>query len=148
MKKMKTGLLVFAVLSGFAAGAVAADLPSALVDPYLQIQVALSGDQFEGVTAHAQAVEKAAAALGKDADVIVVGAKKLGAAKDIAAARAAFGDLSAALAAYAEKTKSGLGAGVRLAYCPMADKPWLTKDKDIRNPYYGKSMLTCGSFKN
>jgi hypothetical protein len=148
MKKMKTGLLVLAMLTGFAVGAMAADLPSALVDPYLQIQVALSGDQFEGVTAHAQAMEKAAAALGKDADAIAAGAKKLGTAKDIAAARSAFGDVSAALAGYAEKTKSGLGPGVRLAYCPMADKPWLTKDKDIRNPYYGKSMLTCGSFKN
>ena len=75
------------------------------------------------------------------------GAKKLAAAKDIAAARTAFGEVSTALAAYAEKTKSGFGPDVRLAYCPMANKPWLTKDKAIRNPYYGAAMLTCGSFK-
>jgi hypothetical protein len=127
--------------------AVAADLPTALVDPYLQVQVALSSDQFEGVIAQAQAIEKAATALGKDAEAIVAGAKKLAAAKDIAAARTAFGDVSSALQAYAEKTKSGFGAGVRLAYCPMANKPWLTRDKTIRNPYYGAAMLTCGSFK-
>jgi hypothetical protein len=36
---------------------------------------------------------------------------------------------------------------VRVAFCPMVNKPWLTKDKTIRNPYYGASMLTCGSFK-
>ncbi len=148
MKTMKTGLLVFTALTVFSGRAMAADLPSALVDPYLQVQIALADDQFNGVATHAQAIEKAAAALGKDADGVVAGAKKLAAAKDIAAARTAFGEVSAALAAYAEKTKSGFGAGVRLAYCPMADKPWLTKDKDIRNPYYGKSMLTCGSFKN
>jgi len=146
--KIKTGLLVFAALTVFSSGARAADLPTALIDPYLQVQVALAADQFDGVTTHAQAIEKAAASLGQDALGIVTSAKKLGAAKDIAAARTAFGDVSTALAAYAEKTKSGLGAGVRLAYCPMADKPWLTKDKDIRNPYYGKAMLTCGSFKN
>ena len=146
--KIKIGLLVFAALTVFARGAAAADLPAALVDPYLQVQVALAGDQFEGIATNAQAIEKAAAALGKDAEGIVAGARKLGAAKDIATARTAFGHVSSALTMYAEKTKSGLGAGVRLAYCPMADKPWLTKDKDIRNPYYGKAMLTCGSFKN
>jgi hypothetical protein len=126
---------------------LAADLPSALVDPYLQVQVALSGDQFTGVTAQAHAIETAAAALGTDAAPIVASAKKLASAKDIAAARTAFGEVSAAIVTYAEKTKSGFGAGVRAAYCPMADRPWLTKDKDIRNPYYGASMLTCGNFK-
>src|SRR5688500_14463058 len=148
MQMIKAGLFVFTALTLTSGGAMAADLPSALIDPYLQVQVALAGDRFDGIATAAQAIEKAATALGKDASAIVAGAKKLGAAKDIAAARTAFGDVSTALAAYAEKTKSGLGAGVRLAYCPMADKPWLTKDKDIRNPYYGKSMLTCGSFKN
>ena len=133
---------------GMAAGAVsAADLPAALVNPYLQVQVKLAGDQFTGITAHAQAIATAATALGKDAEKIVAGAKKLGEAKDIAAARTAFGDVSQALADYAEKTKSGFGPDVQVAYCPMADKPWLQKDKDIRNPYYGAAMLTCGSFK-
>jgi hypothetical protein len=126
----------------------AADLPAALVDPYLQVQVALSADTFDGVAAQAQAIEKAAIALGKDGEAIVQGAKKLGAAKDIAGARTAFGDVSTAITAYAEKTKSSFGPDVRLAYCPMVNKPWLTKDKTIRNPYYGAAMSTCGSFKN
>jgi hypothetical protein len=125
----------------------AADLPAALLDPYLQVQVALASDKFDGIGALAQAIEKAAAGLGADAEAIVAGAKKLSAAKDIAAARTAFGDVSTALEAYAQKTKSGFGPDVRLAYCPMANKPWLTKDKTIRNPYYGAAMLTCGSFK-
>ena len=128
--------------------AVAADLPSALVDPFLHVQTALAGDQFAGLAAHAKAIETAAAALGKDADAIVAAAKKLGVAKDIATARNVFGDMSAALVAYAEKTKSGFGAGVRVAYCPMADKPWIQKEKEIKNPYYGSSMLTCGTFKD
>ena len=72
----------------------------------------------------------------------------MSAAKDLGTARAAFGDLSAALVGYAEKTKSGFGPGVRIAYCPMANKPWVTKDQTIRNPYYGAAMLTCGSFKS
>ncbi len=127
---------------------IAADLPSALVQPYLQVQLALASDQFTGITTLAQAIETAAASLGRDAEKIVAGAKKLQAAKDIAGARTAFGELSQALTAYADKTKSTFGPEVRLAYCPMADKPWLQKDKEIRNPYYGAAMLTCGSFKN
>ena len=123
-------------------------LPAALIDPYIQVQVALSTDKFDGIAAHAQAMEKAAVTLGKDAEPIVAGSKKLAAAKDIAAARTAFGEVSEAITTYAEKTKSGLGSDVRVAYCPMVNKPWLTKDKTIRNPYYGASMSTCGSFKN
>jgi len=33
--------------------------------------------------------------------------------------------------------------------CPMADNNkgavWLSKEKEIKNPYFGKKMLTCGS---
>ncbi|PZX51577.1 uncharacterized protein DUF3347 [Algoriphagus ratkowskyi] len=30
-------------------------------------------------------------------------------------------------------------------YCPMQDANWLSKDKTIKNPYYGSQMLNCGS---
>jgi hypothetical protein len=30
-------------------------------------------------------------------------------------------------------------------HCPMADANWLSKEKAIKNPYYGSSMLTCGN---
>lgn len=148
---MKTIQLVvgcMALVMALGVGAAAAtDLPAALIDPYLQVQGALAADQFDGIGAHAAAIEKAAAALGKEAEPIVAGARKLATAKDIAAARTAFGDVSAALVEYAQQTKAGLGDGVRVAYCPMVNKPWLTRDKTIRNPYYGSAMLTCGSFK-
>jgi len=145
---MKRLMMVFAVgLLVFAQRVSAAELPGALIDPYLQVQVALSSDQFTGIAAHAQAMEKAAAAMGKEAEPIAESSKKLAAAKDIAAARTAFGDVSAAIETYATKTKSTFPAGVRVAYCPMVDKPWMTKDKEIKNPYYGAAMSTCGSFK-
>src|SRR4029079_11376143 len=107
----------------------------------------LSSDQFTGIAPHAQAMEKAAAAMGKEAEPIAESSKKLAAGKDIAAARTAFGDVSAAIETYATKTKSTFPAGVRVAYCPMVDKPWMTRDKEIKNPYYGAAMSTCGSFK-
>ena len=146
---MKTIYVLLAIASVMSAprAAAAADLPAALVDPYIQVQIALAADEFKGLAAHAQAIETAATPLGSDAAGIVAGAKKLVVAKDLTAARAAFGEMSDALVTYAEKTKSGFGPNVRLAYCQMANKPWLQKDKDIKNPYYGASMLTCGSFK-
>lgn len=32
-------------------------------------------------------------------------------------------------------------------YCPMAKASWISEVKDIKNPYLGKSMPTCGSVK-
>lgn len=36
-------------------------------------------------------------------------------------------------------------------HCPMFDKGkganWLSKEKEIKNPYYGSQMLTCGNIK-
>ena len=37
--------------------------------------------------------------------------------------------------------------GVKVAFCPMVQKPWLQADATINNPYFGKSMQTCGSFR-
>jgi hypothetical protein len=34
-----------------------------------------------------------------------------------------------------------------LEYCPMKKASWLSESKDIKNPYYGKKMLDCGSVK-
>lgn len=37
---------------------------------------------------------------------------------------------------------------IYVQFCPMADNNkganWISLDKDIKNPYFGKSMLTCG----
>jgi hypothetical protein len=32
-------------------------------------------------------------------------------------------------------------------YCPMKKVSWLSETKDVKNPYYGSKMLTCGSVK-
>jgi hypothetical protein len=43
------------------------------------------------------------------------------------------------------------GEPVYLQFCPMANHDkgayWLSKDRRVKNPYFGKSMLTCGSVK-
>ncbi|MBU2526793.1 MAG: DUF3347 domain-containing protein [Bacteroidetes bacterium] len=32
-------------------------------------------------------------------------------------------------------------------YCPMKKVSWLSETKDIKNPFFGSEMLTCGSVK-
>jgi membrane fusion protein, copper/silver efflux system len=143
---MKLALPVLVVSMMYAPLAAAADLPKPLLDAYLQVQTDLAADKLETVSAQAGVIESGAAGLGADAAPIAAAAKKLQAVKDIAAARVAFGEVSEALIAYAEKTKTPLG-DLRIAYCPMVNKRWLQKEASIRNPDYGSAMLTCGSFQ-
>lgn len=134
-----------------------------LADPYEEVRTALLHDTLDGVAEHARSIERAAHGLAADFDAEAAGvpaaaaeeartllprmaeaARTLAQAGDLAAARAAFGELTEPLVRYRELAGDN---GVQLAYCPMAGKSWLQKDPEtIGNPYYGQSMADCGSF--
>jgi Cu(I)/Ag(I) efflux system membrane fusion protein len=122
-------------------------LSSTIVDPYVRIASALAKDSIEGVRANAGELATAATALGAPAMKIDTSAVQLAAAADIEGARATFGVLSDALVGYVDGLKLTLPEGVRVASCPMKQKPWLQRGADLENPYYGSSMLGCGSFR-
>lgn len=42
------------------------------------------------------------------------------------------------------KSLDNLTQPIYYQYCPMKKAYWLSKEKEIKNPYYGSSMLTCG----
>lgn len=126
------------------APARAADFVADVVGPYLAIQTALVNDQLAPVSGAAKTLQKSASALGADGRALATAAGKAAGAANIEAARAAFADLSAALIAYAEKTRQPV-EGKIVAFCPMANKSWVQTEGVIANPYYGKSMSTCGS---
>ena len=134
-----------AATSGAPAGA---EMSRAVVDPYLEIGTALASDRMDGVTANAGEIATAASALGAPAFTIDTAAAQLTAAADLGDARAKFGVLSEAIDAYMTNQHLTGPDGVRVAFCPMVQKPWLQPDGDLRNPYYGSQMLTCGSFRN
>lgn len=149
MIRMKNLIFVLAALL-LAAGSTparAADLPTTLMDPYLRIHVSLADDRMEGVIASAKAISDQALKLGANAQPVVKSATKLAAAKDLTAARTAFGELSEAMSAYAKATGATFGPDINLVICPMLHKPWLQKGTKVTNPYYGKSMLTCGDIQ-
>ena len=115
-----------------------------LAVPYLHIQVALANDSTDGVAEAARTIAAEAAEMGEQAGAIGAAAEALAEATDLRSARDAFGPLSDALIVYAREV--GFGE-LRLAYCPMVDKEWVQATSEIRNPFYGSMMLTCGEFR-
>jgi hypothetical protein len=66
--------------------------------------------------------------------------------QDLAAQRAAFQRLSDNVTILARKGPRE--QPVFVAYCPMKKAYWLTEVAEIKNPYYGNSMLTCGNLSD
>jgi Cu(I)/Ag(I) efflux system membrane fusion protein len=122
-------------------------LSTSIVDPYLKIQQALADDSMDGVKANAGEVASAAAGLGAPAIKIATAAVQLASATEIGDARTKFATLSEATEDYMTGLHLKAPEGVRVAFCPMVQKPWLQKGEAIENPYYGKEMLACGSLK-
>ena len=143
----KSVLTVLFALLVSAASATAAELPAALLDPYLRVQDALARDQTDTVKQDAAAVAKAAAAIGPQAKPVADAALELERAGSLDAARDAFAKVSEAVLAYAKASGSNPPPDVKVAFCAMNAKPWLQKGNTVRNPYYGSQMLECGEFK-
>ncbi|HEX3702883.1 MAG TPA: DUF3347 domain-containing protein [Vicinamibacterales bacterium] len=118
-----------------------------IIDPYLKIQAALVEDSTDGIRQNAGDIATAATALGAPAMKIDTAAVQLAAAGELADAREKFGTLSEAIDTYMKGFNLKAPEGVSVAYCPMAEKPWLQQGTVIANPYYGKSMPTCGELR-
>ena len=123
----------------------AADAIDGMLTPYFRIQSMLADDKAD-VKADANLVAQAASGLGAPGEPIAAAARTLAGTTSIAAARDAFGTLSDALIAYADSTHTALD-GTTTAYCPMVKKSWVQQGAAIHNPYFGKSMLGCGTVK-
>lgn len=125
------------------------DKLNAVYQHYIHLTTALvNGDMAEAKIA-AAAIELGSKEL-TNGSVLTALAGKIAAAADIEVQRTLLSDLSNDFIARVKS--SGLSAGeLYVEYCPMAmnDKGayWLSNVKDIKNPYYGESMLTCGEVK-
>jgi len=121
---------------------------------YLKIKDTLVNDKTENVNENAKAILMlskkldSSKVMGEHKDhfkdlpnKISIAAKELSEAKKIKMMRAAFNDLSKPMAMWATMMKP---TGINVAYCSMNPGSWLQKGKEIRNPYYGASMLKCG----
>ena len=68
---------------------------------------------------------------------------RIGEAKDIDAQRDYFAILSDNMIAVTKALKVN-AVPVYQQYCPMKKANWLSEAAAIKNPFYGKTMLTCG----
>ena len=66
---------------------------------------------------------------------------------DIKAIRDQFKNISSSIVAITESFDP-VSFSLFIQHCPMADSnkgaDWLSQEKEMRNPYFGESMLTCG----
>ncbi|HRK52666.1 MAG TPA: DUF3347 domain-containing protein [Cyclobacteriaceae bacterium] len=85
-----------------------------------------------------------------DGKMVADEAAKVANAASLEDQRKAFSGVSDMMAMLVKGGKLSMGM-LYLEYCPMANNNkgayWLSNEKEIRNPYFGNGMLTCGSVK-
>ena len=135
-----------------------------VLDGYFKIGAALASDTLEGVTPAARQAAAGVDALLKieipanphfwhqhtEAADVRGKALELVDLKDIEQARQKFADLSIALSklVHATGVPPSYGKEVQELHCPMYREKqggtvWLQPAGEVRNPYYGKSMIGC-----
>ena len=148
MRTMIQAAAVFMILGGPAAAAPAGAQESSpqpsparqAFEHYEGVRTALAADQLGGVAPHARLLAEQVEAVGgaeakKAAEALV-------AARSLDDARTAFGNLSTILVPIFQAEAI---PGTTAYMCAMKEKPWMQRGDKTENPYYGKSMLTCGS---
>jgi Cu(I)/Ag(I) efflux system membrane fusion protein len=132
-----------------------------VLDNVLATADALANDDLESSRASAANAKKSLAAVDmsvladeaherwmQSLNALNLSADKMVAATDIEAFRLAFASLSSEMARVVKTFGPVRSEPVYDLRCPMAfnnrGATWLQKDQTVRNPYFGKAMLTCG----
>jgi hypothetical protein len=76
-------------------------------------------------------------------NVLLKDATSISETKDVKKQRDQFANLSNNMAALSKAVKLS-SQPVYQVYCPMKKANWLSSSKEIKNPYFGNAMLTCG----
>jgi membrane fusion protein, copper/silver efflux system len=83
--------------------------------------------------------------------ILISESMKMAKASDMGTMRIAFKSLSESAIQLASEFGE-YGTPLYIQYCPMADRNkggfWMSQQENIINPYFGQSMLSCGSTKN
>lgn len=136
---------------------------SELVDQYMKLTEALVASDAAAAKSAANEVLKVAKAMPvanlttdekayaeEKTAAVVSSAEKIAASEDLAAQRENLEPLSQAVFSMAKAFEAAEGT-LYYQHCPMAFNNkgayWLSSKEEIRNPYFGDAMLTCGSNK-
>ncbi|TNF37456.1 MAG: DUF3347 domain-containing protein [Deltaproteobacteria bacterium] len=140
------GLLMALGLALVAGSAAAAPTPAGALDPVIDGYMAVHAGLFDDDLAGTQAAAKALATTAKGHDDLVAAATAIAGAKDLEAARLAFGDASRALITLVVADPAA-AAAVHAFKCPMAKgyQKWIQRVDKLANPYMGQRMPKCGT---
>lgn len=73
--------------------------------------------------------------------------KQIKTATNLEGMRGNFDSFSNTLFKIVKEFKANKGETMYYDYCPMKKMYWISKEAEIKNPYYGSKMLDCGSVK-
>ncbi|HEV8271442.1 MAG TPA: DUF3347 domain-containing protein [Chitinophagaceae bacterium] len=122
---------------------------SQLLSQYYNIKDALVAGNGDDASAKAEEFIKTANSIDYklisegNINALLKDATPISETKDIKKQREHFANLSNNMAALAKSVKLS-AQPIYQAYCPMKKANWLSSDKEIKNPYFGSAMLTCG----
>lgn len=147
MKPIFFSLAVLAVWGTLRAGPIDGDIDRILVE-YFKIQQMLAQDTTKGVGEASRRIADLAAAIRAEGPAAETAAAIHQAAVDFTApdldtARQQFFALSRPLLEYLHQHYQGDRKYFRY-FCSMARRGWVQEDEEVRNPYLGRAMLTCG----
>ena len=155
MKKLFFIVAIFATIflqKSFAQDSTALSQLSQLLTSYYNIKDALVAGKSNSASTSAELFVKAANGIDykliseANINALLKDADNISGTKDIKQQREMFSNFSINMFALAKSVKLSTQP-IYEAYCPMKKAYWLSNDKDIKNPYYGSAMLTCGSVK-
>lgn len=154
---LSTALLVLPAYTSVAEDGDTAEFDEAMkpaLTAYLEIHAALAADSVKGVRAAAKRVLAATTNLEKAKVTgehashyeslpakIAKAAKALAKAMKLEDTRETFKKLSRPMAMWGTMSKP---AGIDVVFCSMAKGSWLQRVGEVRNPYHGEKMLSCG----
>ncbi|WP_312902015.1 DUF3347 domain-containing protein [Chryseobacterium taichungense] len=150
--------IITAVMSVFSIISISAQTKkdaqvSELYHHYIAIKSALTSDDAAKTSKAASEFVETSSKINnkiiseKELNILRKDAKTIADNKNISSQRQTFHQLSDHMIGLAKEFKLSQNP-VYIQYCPMADGSWLSDESKIINPYYGKSMLSCGSVKS
>lgn len=131
-----------------------------MFDAYFSLKDALVQSDAKGATVQAKALETALNKIAmdqlssgeheawmKEMASLKQYAAQIGKGKDLEQQRSSFMNLSDSM--YSLMKAATIEEAIYFQHCPMANggkgANWLSKEQEIKNPYYGAKMLSCGS---
>jgi Protein of unknown function (DUF3347) len=117
-----------------------------ILNQYLQVKDALVKSDMELATKHADLLHKSIHATDffPEKENLLKEVQKMKDANNIGNFRDSFADVSSLM--WKEiKDNDAIKDIIYYQYCPMKKMYWISREKAIKNPYYGSKMLSCGN---